>query len=108
MSADHPTAEELAISEFRREVAVGMTEIGGQLALLVQRAGQSDERFSRVDRAVEDLDKRTDAIERTQVTRSDLDEKGRKTLLLVSTVTAVITAVVAFVAVIATILAGGN
>lgn len=49
---DHPTVE-LALSELRRSVDVGLTEIRGQLALLLQRSEQAERRADQQDKEIE-------------------------------------------------------
>ncbi|MEU0439705.1 MULTISPECIES: hypothetical protein [unclassified Streptomyces] len=49
----------LELAEFRRALEVGLARIDGQLALLVQR-------YDQIDKAVEELDARVTALERTR------------------------------------------
>ncbi|GAA2656676.1 hypothetical protein [Streptomyces vastus] len=49
----------LELAELRRALEVGLARIDGQLALLVQRSDQ-------IDKAVEELDARVTALERTR------------------------------------------
>ncbi|MER5223837.1 hypothetical protein [Streptomyces flaveus] len=49
----------LELAELRRALEVGLARIDGQLALLVQRSDQ-------IDKAVEELDTRVTALERTR------------------------------------------
>lgn len=54
-----PAAVTLELERLRRSVEVGFAEQAGSLALLVQRAGQTD-------RAVDDLETRVSALERAR------------------------------------------
>jgi hypothetical protein len=54
-----PAVVALELERLRRSVEVGFAEQAGSLALLVQRAGQTD-------RAVDDLDTRVSALERSR------------------------------------------
>lgn len=49
----------LALAELRQALEVGFARIDGQLALLVQRSDQTD-------KALEDLEERVSALERTR------------------------------------------
>uniref|UniRef100_A0AAU2V792 Uncharacterized protein n=1 Tax=Streptomyces sp. NBC_00003 TaxID=2903608 RepID=A0AAU2V792_9ACTN len=49
----------LALAELQRSLEVGLARIDGQLALLVQRSDQ-------IDKAVEDLEERVTALEKTR------------------------------------------
>lgn len=59
MTPPESTAIALELAELRRTMEVGFTEQRGQLALLVQRGDQTD-------KALEDHEKRLDALERTR------------------------------------------
>lgn len=87
---------ELAISEMRRESLIALTEIRGQLALLLQRTDQGDARAAEHAIRMERLDQRLDDVERHQVTRADL--AGRTRLLL-----AVLTIIIALASVVVTV-----
>ncbi|MYV48230.1 hypothetical protein [Streptomyces sp. SID2888] len=54
-----PAAVALELERLRRSVEVGFEKQAGSLALLVQRAGQTD-------RAVDDLDSRVTSLERAR------------------------------------------
>lgn len=88
---DQNPALELELARLRGEVLVRLTEIGGQLTLLAQRAesaaARADEQARAADaraaaqaKQIELLDGRLDTVERTQVTRADMDERSRRTL----------------------------
>jgi hypothetical protein len=82
MPGDAHTTVELALSELRRSVDVGLAKIEGQLALLLQRAEQADRRADAQAAQIADLDDRLGKVERDQVTRADLDERARRTLMI--------------------------
>lgn len=99
----------LALAKLSEMTAVGLAEIKGQLALLVQRADHSDWRIDELakrvdaDRAVaqtrsDAVEKRLDAVEREAVTRPQLAERTRQ---IIAIVTAIMTAVGVIVSIIA-------
>ncbi|MDQ8707860.1 hypothetical protein RCO28_36135 [Streptomyces sp. LHD-70] len=47
----------LALAELRRSLELGLTRIDGQLALLVQRSDQTDEKLADLERRVASLEK---------------------------------------------------
>jgi hypothetical protein len=65
---------ELALSELRRSVDVGLTSVDGKLALLLQRADAQDRRADEQAAELRAHDARLDEVERQAVTRADLDE----------------------------------
>ncbi|MER6891983.1 hypothetical protein [Streptomyces halstedii] len=73
MAPDNTTRLELAVTELRGSVDAGMARIEGSLALLVQRAEQSDRRADGHAGQLHRLDERVDTLERTGVTRIELD-----------------------------------
>lgn len=80
MAGDPNPTVELALSELRRSVDVGLAQIQGQLALLLQRAEQADRRADQQDARMKELDERLGKVESDRVTRADLDERSRRTL----------------------------
>ncbi|MEV3980810.1 hypothetical protein [Nonomuraea sp. NPDC049758] len=108
---DPPGNVELALAKLSEITAVGLAEIKGQLALLMQRADHADWRVDQLtqrqdaDRAMataaaEALEKRVDAIERDGVTRTQLADSRRQTIGVVSVIVAVISVVVAVIGII--------
>lgn len=100
MSSENPTVE-LALSELRRSVDVGLTEVRGQLALLLQRSDQGDRRADQHEKTIDVLEERLTRMERDTVTHADLDKKSSRTITVlslimtgVSIVTAAATAIV--------------
>lgn len=73
---------ELAILELRKSVEVGFAKVDGQLALVLQRTEQAERRADQHDRAIEELEDRMAAVERDQVTRAEMDERARRTLMI--------------------------
>lgn len=107
MTDQQPGSEvQLALAKLSEITAVGLAEIKGQVALLLQRADHADWRVDQLaqrqdaDRvaaaaATEQLEKRVDAIERDGVTRPQLAESRRQIIGVVSVIVAVISVVVA-------------
>jgi hypothetical protein len=78
------TAVELAISELRRGLEVGITNMEGQIALLQQLQEQHARRVDEHARLLDDLGERLTATERDQVTQTQLDTRFRHTIALLS------------------------
>ncbi|WP_433445718.1 hypothetical protein [Nonomuraea sp. CA-141351] len=102
---------QLALAKLSEITAVGLAEIKGQVALLLQRADHADWRVDQLaqrqdaDRAVtqgaiDKLEVRVDAIEREGVTRPQLAESRRQTIGIVSVIVAVISVIVAAVGIV--------
>ncbi|MFG2002290.1 hypothetical protein ACGFNU_24370 [Spirillospora sp. NPDC048911] len=68
----------LALSEFRREVGIGLARIEGDVRLLLQRAETGDRRADALDNKVDGLDGRLDNLERITITRDELDERDKR------------------------------
>lgn len=81
-------AIELAISELRRGVDVGLANIEGQLALLCQQNAQHERRADEHARLISELDDRLTLTERDQVTRGHLDSRFRHTVALLGLIVA--------------------
>jgi len=87
--ADDPLALEMAISELRRSVDVGIARIEGQLALLIQRAEQTDRRADQQAQAIDDLDDRVAKVERDAVTHVDLDKRAQRIIAILGVIVSV-------------------
>lgn len=83
------------LAEFRRMTEVSLTRIEGQLALLIQRQDQQDRRADAHDSRLAALDTRLDLVERTQVTRSDMEERSRRTVAWMGVVMAIVSVLTA-------------
>jgi hypothetical protein len=83
------------LAEFRRMTEVSLTRIEGQLALLIQRQDQQDRRADAHDTRLAALDTRLDLVERTQVTRSDMEERSRRTVAWMGVVMAIVSVLTA-------------
>lgn len=94
-------AVELAISELRRGLEVGMANVEGQLALLQHLHDHQARRVDEHARLLNELNERLSAAERDQVTRAQLDARFRHTIallsLLVTAASVVVTAAMALV-----------
>lgn len=89
-----PNDVAMALAKLSEITAVGIAEIKGELALLVQRASHSDWRIDELakrvdaDRAIADtrhdaVEKRADTIERDAVTRPQLAERTKQIIAIV-------------------------
>lgn len=78
----------LALSEFRREVSVALAEIRGDVRLVLQRGEQSERRMDDLARLVARLDERVDEVERTSVTRADLETRSGRTIAIIGLIVA--------------------
>lgn len=81
---------ELAITELRGAMDAALARIEGRLDLLVQRAEHSDAHAAAQDQRLDRHDERLDALERTAVTRDDLDRSRARTIQALSVVVALI------------------
>ncbi|WP_336214840.1 hypothetical protein [Nonomuraea sp. LPB2021202275-12-8] len=108
MSEDIPNLA-LALSELRRSLEVGLEKVGGTTALILQRLDQVDDRHAELvhrveqDRAVADvrhaaLETRLDAVEREAVTRTQLADRTKQIIAVVSVLVTVASAVIALIA----------
>jgi hypothetical protein len=90
----------LALAELRRLVEVGFEKVDGSIRLILQRLDQVDGRHAELaqrveqDRAVADarhtvLEARMDAVEREAVTRSQLADRTRQIIAVVTVLVAV-------------------
>ncbi|WP_431928488.1 hypothetical protein [Nonomuraea jabiensis] len=98
----------LALSELRRLVEVGFAQVNGQIALLRQELEQVNaQHASLVQRVEQDrltadvrhaaLETRLDTIEREAVTRSQLADRTRQIIAVVTVLVAVAGAVIALI-----------
>lgn len=93
MTAPLPQNMELAL--LKGELMLSLTRIEGQLALLIQRQDQQDRRADAHDTRLATLDTRLDLVERTQVTRADMDERSRRTVAWMGVVMAIVSVLTA-------------
>ena len=84
---------ELALSELRRSVDVGLAKLEGQLALLLQRSEQAEHRADQQGKEIDDLWGRLGKLERDAVTRSDIDGRTQRFLMMLGIIVAVISVV---------------
>lgn len=95
-------AVDLAISELRRGLEVGMANVEGQIALLQHRQDHQARRLDEHTRLLDELSERLAAAERDQVTRAQLDTRFRHTVallgLIVTAASVVATAVMGLLA----------
>ncbi|MEV0821965.1 hypothetical protein [Nonomuraea rubra] len=98
----------LALSELRRLVEVGFERTNGSTTLILQRLDQVDDRHAELVKRVEQnqaaaelryvaLESRVDAMEREAVTRTQLTERTRQIIAVVTVLVAVAGAVIALI-----------
>lgn len=79
---------ELALAELSRKIDVGFTKTDGQLALLLQRTEAMERRADQQARDLESLESRLGKVERTAVTRSDMDKRTQRIIAIVAVLVA--------------------
>ncbi|TMR99504.1 hypothetical protein [Nonomuraea basaltis] len=98
----------LALSELRRLVEVGFERTNGSTALILQRLDQVDDRHAELAQRVEQdraatetryvaLEARLDAVEREAVTRTQLADRTKQIIAVVSVLVTVASAVIALI-----------
>lgn len=91
---DHPSQDvQLGILNLQNSVDVGFARVEGQLALVIQRADQTDRRLTDHDDELDKLDGRVDAVEKNAVTRADMDARqaaSARTITIVVSIVALI------------------
>ncbi|WP_433336089.1 hypothetical protein [Spirillospora sp. CA-294931] len=99
MTEEGPITLELALSELRRDIDVGMAGMEGRLALLFQRNELQERQVVEQARVIDELADRLATAEREQVTRGHLDNRFRHTVATLSMLAAAASAAVALVAI---------
>lgn len=87
MNSDQESAA-LALSEFRREISVALAELRGDVRLMLQQGEQRDRRVEDLANGLTALDERLGDLERTAVTRDDLDRRSGRTITILGLVVA--------------------
>lgn len=82
------------LADIHRVVEVGLTEVRGRLDVILSRLEQQDKRADRHEEQITGLDTRLDAVEKTAVTREDMDARSRRTISIVAVVVTIIVALV--------------
>lgn len=70
--------DDAAIAQLRSELLLRLTELSGDVRLILQRMDQMDTRAQEHGNALAALDGRVDAVERTTVTRQELDRRDEQ------------------------------
>lgn len=86
--------ESSTLSDMRRVLEVGLTAVNGRLDVIIERLEQQDKRADLHASQIATLDSRMDAVEKTAVTREDMDARGRRTISIVAIVVTIIVAAV--------------
>ncbi|MFG1709251.1 hypothetical protein ACFLIM_39275 [Nonomuraea sp. M3C6] len=98
----------LALETLRRLVEVGFEKTNGSTALILQRLDQVDDRHAELAKRVEQdraaaearyvaMEARLDVVEREAVTRSQLTDRTRQIIAVVTVLVAVAGAVIALI-----------
>lgn len=82
------------LADIRRSVEVGLTGVNGRLDVIIERLDHHGRRVDQHEEQLASLDARLDAVERTAITRDDMDARGRRTISIVALVVTVIGIVV--------------
>jgi len=83
------------LADIRRSVEVGLTGVNGRLDVIIERLDHHGRRVDQHEEKLVGLDSRLDEVERTAITRQDMDARGRRTISVVALVVTVIGIVVA-------------
>lgn len=74
------------LADLRRTVEVGLTAVSGRLDVIIERLEQQDKRADTHDEKIGTLDARLDSVERTAVTREDMEARQRRTISIVTVI----------------------
>ena len=83
------------LADIRRSVEVGLTGVNGRLDVIIERLDHHGRRVDQHEEQLGSLDARLDEVERTAVTREDMDARGRRTISIVALVVTGIGTVIA-------------
>jgi hypothetical protein len=85
---------QLGILNLQNSVDVGFARVEGQLALVIQRADQTDKLLTEHAEQIAAIDTRLDVVERSAVTREDMEKRqaaSARTVGIVVSILALIT-----------------
>ncbi|MET7334384.1 hypothetical protein [Nonomuraea sp. NPDC005650] len=88
----------LALAELRGAVELGFERTNSSTALILQRLDQVDDRHAELAKHVEQLQTRLAEVEKTAVTNTQLAERTRQIIAVVSALVTVASAVIALIA----------
>lgn len=74
------------LADIRRSVEVGLTGVNGRLDVIIERLDHHGRRVDQHEERIGSLDARLDVVERTAITRQDMDARGRRTISIVALV----------------------
>jgi uncharacterized protein YlxW (UPF0749 family) len=86
----HP-AQDHQLAIVKAELMIPLTEIKGDVRLVLQRLDSVDKRVDDQATEIKRMDARLDAVERDQVTRMQLDERSKKTITILALISTVVT-----------------
>jgi len=84
VSTDDMPGLALALEKLRGAVELGFERTSGQTALILQRLDQVDDRHAQLAGQVENMETRLAEVERTAVTRSQLADRTRLIIAVVT------------------------
>lgn len=89
---DHPALALLRLELLTplTEIRGEMTELRGDVRLILQRLDQADERAAAQANELRRHDERLDALERTAVTKADIDRRIGRTIQVLSVIATVL------------------
>ncbi|MEU1880827.1 hypothetical protein ABZ470_26270 [Streptosporangium sp. NPDC020072] len=87
----------LSLAELRRLVEVGFAQVNGQNALILQRLDQVDDRHAELVKQVGELEDRLAEVEKNCVSRTQLAERTRQIIAIVTVLVAVAGTVIALI-----------
>lgn len=94
-SAESPLS--VSLIDLRRVTEVGLTEVNGKLALLIQRLDQVDQRDREQSQQVAQLTGRIEMLERNGVTHDQLTARTQRLYMLLGAVAGLLGVAVAIV-----------
>jgi hypothetical protein len=89
----HP-AQDHQLAIVKAELMIPLTEIKGDVRLVLQRLDSVDKRVDDQAAELKRMDSRLDQVERDQVTRMQLDERSRKTIQIITLISTVVSILV--------------
>ncbi len=89
----HP-AQDHQLAIVKAELMIPLTEIKGDVRLVLQRLDSVDKRVDDQATELRHMDARLDAVERDQVTRMQLDERSKKTIQIITLISTVVSILV--------------
>jgi hypothetical protein len=87
-------AQAIELALVKSELMVPLTRIEGDVRLVLQRLDSQDKRVDGHADELKRIDLRLDQVERDQVTRTQLDERSRKTIQIITLISTIVSILV--------------